>query len=137
MTIYSVNRTVKLQDIDAAGIVFFPRFLEYCHDAYFELLMSSGIDLPQSIPNGEYILPLVHTQADFKGPLRFGDEIIVSVDGAVKKKSSYTVSYSIYRNDASRTLCCTAKTVHATISRTTFKPLKHVPEEIMTALKME
>ncbi|MBN2525518.1 MAG: acyl-CoA thioesterase [Deltaproteobacteria bacterium] len=137
MFIYSVTRIVKLQDIDAAGIVFFPKFLEYCHDAYFEYLMKSGIDLPTSIPSGEYILPLVHAEADFKGPLRFGDEIIVTIDNAIKKKSSYRVNYSVRKNDAQRTLCCVAQTVHAAISRTSFAPLKEVPMEIVRVLKME
>lgn len=137
MTIYTVKRVVKLQDIDAAGIVYFPRFLEYCHDAYFELLMAEGIDLPKSIQGGEYILPLVHAEADFKVPLRFGDEIAVCVEGAIKKKSSYTVLYSVHLVDDFRTLCCTAKTVHAAINRITFKPLKQVPDEILKALKMD
>lgn len=137
MTIYSVKRIVKLQDIDAAGIVFFPRFLEYCHDAYFELLTTSGIDLPASIQGGDYILPLVHAEADFRGPLRFGDEILICVDGAIRKKSSYTVQYSVYLDDDSHTLCCTANTVHAAINRLTFKPLKQVPDEIIKALKMD
>lgn len=136
MTLYSVTRTVKLQDIDAAGIVFFPKFLEYCHDAYFEYLMKAGIDLPKAIPSGDYILPLVHAEADFKGPLRFGDEIIIQVDNAEKNRSSFRVNYSVHKNDSERTLCCTAQTVHAAISRTTFKPLKEVPEEIVNVLKM-
>lgn len=134
---YSVKRVVRLQDIDAAGIVFFPKFLEYCHDAYFEYLMQSGIDLPMSIPSGDYILPLVHAEADFKLPLRFGDEITVCINNAEMNTSSYRVNYSIYKNDESDTLCCTAQTVHAAISRTTFKPLKRVPEEIVNVLNMQ
>lgn len=137
MAIYSVKRTVKLQDVDAAGIVFFPRFLEYCHDAYFELLIKNGIDLPHSISKGEYILPLVHTEADFKDPLRFGDKIVVHVVNVKKAKSSYQVNYSVCRDDDTQKLCCTAQTVHAAISRTTFKPLKQVPKEVVDALKME
>lgn len=143
MSIYSVQRNVRLQDIDAAGIVFFPKFLEYCHDAYFELMMDRGIDLPVAIAEGDYILPLVHTEADFKGPLKFGDKITVSVDNVQKGKSSYKVNYSVFKNSSDvnnnerTTLCCTAQTVHATISRTTFKPLKEVPQEIVYALGME
>ncbi|MBN2340187.1 MAG: acyl-CoA thioesterase [Deltaproteobacteria bacterium] len=135
MSLYRVHRMVKLQDIDAAGIVFFSKFLEYCHDAYFEFMMKQGIDLPTSIATGEYILPLVHTEADFKGPLKFGDEIVVAVERVVKGTSSYSVHYSVHKA-ANNSLCCTAQTVHAAISRTTFKPLKQVPPEIVAALHM-
>lgn len=136
MTLYSVKRTVKLQDIDAAGIVFFPKFLEYCHDAYFDFLMQNGIDLPVSIASGDYILPLVHAEADFSLPLRFGDEITVCIDNAELSTSSYRVNYSVHKNDDAGTVCCTAQTVHAAINRKTFKPLKRVPEEIVSVLKM-
>ena len=136
MTLYSTKRMVRLQDIDAAGIVYFPKFLEYCHDAYFDHLVQAGIDLPTTIQSGDYILPLVHAEADFKVPLRFGDEITVCVENAEMNKSSYRVNYAVYKNDADSTLCCTAQTVHAAISRTTFKPLKGVPDEIVTVLRM-
>jgi YbgC/YbaW family acyl-CoA thioester hydrolase len=138
MALYTSHRKVRLQDVDAAGILFFPKFLEYCHDAYFDYLDEQGLNVPDSVARGPFILPLVHAEADFKSPLRFGDEIIVSVDKAVAgHASSYTVFYSVMQQTGSdMTVCCEARTVHAAISRKTFKPLKVLPGELARALHL-
>ena len=136
MALYRTFRKIRLQDVDAAGIVFFPKFLEYCHDAYFEFLEQEGLDLAAGISSGPYILPLVHAEADFRAPLRFGDEVEVIVATAVAGQSSYTVRYLV-RKRAGQTLCCEASTVHAAIERTTFKPMKELPERVCAILKLQ
>ncbi|MBN2804695.1 MAG: acyl-CoA thioesterase [Deltaproteobacteria bacterium] len=137
MTLYKLKRKVKLQDVDAAGILFFPKFLEYCHDTYFEYLDVAGLNIPQSIATGPYILPLVHAEADFKHPLKFGDEIEIRVLRAVMGKStSFKIEYEVVLAGNEETLCCRANTVHAAIHRKTFKPLKQLPQEIKDVLKI-
>lgn len=136
MCIYRTVRPVAFQDVDAAHIVYFAKFLEYCHDAYFAYLDSAGLSLADVIASGEYILPLVHTEADFAKPLRFGDAFEVIVQKAIPHKSSYTVEYQICAPGDENTIFCTAKTTHAIVNRKTFKAIKHIPEELKTILKM-
>jgi 1,4-dihydroxy-2-naphthoyl-CoA hydrolase len=136
MSVFKKTRKVAFQDVDAASIVYFAKILEYCHDAYFELLETSGIDIAKGTKSGPYLLPLVHTEADFKKPLKFGDSFEIKIDRAIPGKSSYTVEYTLCSPVNSEEIFCTAKTKHAVVHRKTFKSFKKIPAEIKTALKM-
>jgi len=125
-----------MQDVDAAGIVFFPRLLEYCHDAYFEMLTDGGLNLPEAIADGPVLLPLVHCEADFKRPLHFGDTITVSITATAIRNTSFEVSYEITGATSPDTLLCSAKTVHAVVDRVSFRPARIVPEPILKALRL-
>jgi len=71
---------VRFGDVDPAGIAYYPRIFEFVHQAtealwdvhvgrrYFYLLSEEKLGFP-----------LVHSQVDFKRPLRFGDRPIVKV----------------------------------------------------------
>lgn len=42
---FTYNRTVRFQDTDAAGVVYFANVLGICHEAYEESLEASSINL--------------------------------------------------------------------------------------------
>ncbi|MFS8118916.1 MAG: acyl-CoA thioesterase, partial [Microcoleus sp.] len=42
---FSYTRTVRFQDTDAAGVVYFANVLAMCHEAYEASLAASGINL--------------------------------------------------------------------------------------------
>lgn len=77
--IFSEPRTVRFQDIDAAGIVFYPRVLEYASDVYISFLAARGLHLPKALEAASYKIPLVHAEADYMAPMRFGDAITVEI----------------------------------------------------------
>ena len=128
----AMPRVVRFQDIDAAGILFYPRALEYFHDAYLAHLDNQGIDLPRVLREGAWGAPIVRVEADFKAPMRFGDEIIVLVEGADVGRSSLGVRYRVRAsNDASR-VYCSGKTVHVFIDPATQKP-REIPDDVRAA----
>lgn len=131
MTLFQHQRPVRFQDIDAAGIAFFANVFGFFHDAYVEHLAARGIALSHVISAGTWGAPLVHAEADYKAPMRFGDTLTVAISGAQLGETSITVEYEI-RNAATQRLCCLGKTVHAFIDRATFKP-RPVPEEVRAA----
>lgn len=69
---------VGFGDCDPAGIVYFPRFFHFFHEA-----MELWFDGPVGAPYAELIgrrkigFPAVHTEADFRVPCAMGDEIAV------------------------------------------------------------
>ena len=127
------SRTIRFQDIDAAGIIFFARVYDYFHDAYVEHLKSRGVDLASVLADGEWGAPIAHSEADYKRPLRFGDEVAIEVATAEFGETSVTVGYRIVgASDATR-VYCTGRAVHVFIDRATFRP-RPIPAEVRAAL---
>jgi YbgC/YbaW family acyl-CoA thioester hydrolase len=94
---WSERRTVRFQDVDAAGIVFYPRFLEYFHDVYVAFLTAHGWPLHAALRDGKVLAPLKHAEVDFFRPLRFGDEIDVAIVRAAQEGSVLTVGFRVSR----------------------------------------
>jgi 1,4-dihydroxy-2-naphthoyl-CoA hydrolase len=91
------ERDVRFQDVDAAGVVFFPRVLEYLNDAFLALIESAGIDLPAVLRDRRWGAPLRHAEADFLKPLRYGDRVEVAIVRAHREGSALTLGYRIAR----------------------------------------
>ena len=84
---------VRFQDIDAAGIVFYPRILEYFHDAYVELLSVRGVALDAALRDRRWLAPIKHAEADFLAPLSFGDVVDVELVRALVAGSVLTLGW--------------------------------------------
>ncbi|HEY3498401.1 MAG TPA: acyl-CoA thioesterase, partial [Polyangiaceae bacterium] len=80
-TAFAMELPIRFQDVDAAGIIFYPRVLELCHDTYVEFLASSGHPLQEAL-KGPWIMPIRHAEADYLRPLRFGDRVEVAIVAA-------------------------------------------------------
>ena len=80
---YRTRFPVRFGDVDSAGIVYYPRFLHFCHigmECYFRDV--HGRPYPEMIhPDRDDLgFPTVHIEADFRRPLRYGDEVEVEVE---------------------------------------------------------
>jgi len=74
-----LERPVRFEEVDAAGIVFFGRFLEYCHEAmerFFDGVEGGYVTL---ITKRRIGFPAVHVEADWKSPARYGDVMKIAV----------------------------------------------------------
>ena len=90
---------VLFQHVDAAGIVFFGRMFEYFHDAYVATLADAGHPLPDVLAEKRWLAPLVHAEADYLSPLRFGDTVDARVVRALVKGSKLVVGYRVSVGD--------------------------------------
>lgn len=107
------ERPVRFEDVDAAGIVFFARFLGYCHDAMerlFDELPGGYVDL---ITRRRIGFPAVHVDADFTAPLRFGDVARIATSVAKLGTTSCTFRYVFTR---ARDGAAVATIEHVTVS---------------------
>lgn len=88
--------TVRLHDIDGAGIVFFARIQQLAHDAYEALLAHLGHSIAGYIVEGKYIIPIGSVEADYKRPLRQGETITARVSIMEMSGSSYRVRIRLW-----------------------------------------
>lgn len=74
------GRTVHFADTDAAGVVYFARGLQFCHEAYEASLAAAGIDLGGFFQAAPYAVPIVEVQGEFFAPLRCGDRLAITLE---------------------------------------------------------
>jgi 4-hydroxybenzoyl-CoA thioesterase len=91
------DRPVRFEEIDAAQILFFSRFLNYCHEAMEALLAPLDGGYARLILERRLGLPAVHVDVDFASPLRFGDVARLAVTVRRLGKSSIAFRYVITR----------------------------------------
>lgn len=130
---FARTRRVRFQDVDAAGVIFYARVFDYCHDAYVEYLDAHGVSLVEVLKQRHWAAPIRHAEADYLRPLRFGDEIAVSLVVAHLAESELTLGYRISLN-ASREVAIVAQSVHTFVSLPDFKRCP-VPEDVFTAFQ--
>jgi 1,4-dihydroxy-2-naphthoyl-CoA hydrolase len=110
------DRTIRFQDTDAAGVVYFANVLSMCHEAYEESLIKVGIDLRSFFRNHEIAIPIVHAEVDFFKPMMCGDRISIHLTPTLIKESEFDIRYEI-RNGA--TIVSKALTRHVCIDLAT------------------
>jgi YbgC/YbaW family acyl-CoA thioester hydrolase len=129
---YRVERDVRFQDIDAAGIVYYPRNFEYASDTFVSFLKDSGVDLRASLEAKRWGAPLKHVEADFLKPLRFGDRIEVALVRALLRETEFTLGFRIARV-GDDVVTAVVQTLHVSIDPGTFERAP-VHEELRAVL---
>jgi 4-hydroxybenzoyl-CoA thioesterase len=93
----SLERPIKFEDVDAANIVFFARFLSYAHEAmerFFAPLEGgyAGLILQRRIG-----LPAVRVEADYAAPVRYGETLRIETSVVRIGRRSATLRYRMVR----------------------------------------
>lgn len=113
---FTYLRTIRLADTDAAGVVFFARTLELCHEAYEESLASAGLDLNDFLGRAEIVIPISRSEADYKRPLRVGEKIRITVSPAPLSPNSFAVRYEIVKLGNGDKVAAVVRTEHVCTS---------------------
>ncbi len=89
---YRTRLVIRFGDLDPAGIVYYPRYLHFCHVAMEEFFHDAvGIDYPTLLAEHRLGFPTVHLESDYRRPLRYGDELEIEV--VVARLGSSTVEW--------------------------------------------
>lgn len=118
--------TVRFQDIDAAGIVFFARVLDYVHDGYVALLGELGSDLAGVLRDRRWAAPIRHAEADYFSPLRFGDAVVVAAVVAQVEETEIALGWQLLGGDR---VFAVAQTHHVFVDPENFQRIP-VPEAL-------
>lgn len=129
--IHRMPRRVRFQEVDAAGTIYYSRVFEYFGDAYIDLLDRGGVSVPKVMAKQLWAAPLVHAEAEYLAPMRFGDHVVVEVATAACGTSSATVGYRITTEDGR--VLGVGHTVHVFVDATTFRPCP-IPADVRQAL---
>jgi 4-hydroxybenzoyl-CoA thioesterase len=116
------ERPVKFEEVDAANIVFFARFVTYAHEAMEHFF--GGLDgrYARLILERRVGLPAVHVEIAFTAPARYGDVLRIETRVARVGNRSAVLWYQMHLlgrdGDAGRLACELKHTVVTTDLRT-------------------
>jgi 1,4-dihydroxy-2-naphthoyl-CoA hydrolase len=105
--------TLKLHDVDAAGVMFFGHLFRHAHDIYEDFMAHIGFPLPRLLQTGEFHLPIVHAEADYRQAVRHGDVLGARLQLAKLGETSF-VTLCAFQDGAGRP-CAVTRCVHVCI----------------------
>ncbi|MBD2528527.1 acyl-CoA thioesterase [Nostoc flagelliforme FACHB-838] len=128
---FTYNRTVRFQDTDAAGVVYFANVLGICHEAYEESLEASGINLKDFFTNPSVAFPIVHASVDFLRPMFGGDKLLISLIPQKISVDKFEITYEIR---VAEVVVAKAITRHVCIDASS-RSKQELPDEIIQWLE--
>lgn len=105
--LFEYRRTIRFQDTDAAGVVYFAQVLSICHEAYEAALQASSIDVQIFFSRGAIAVPITHTAADFRRPLLCGDAIAVQLTPTQTGDDSFEIQYQVLKQGKAAAIATT------------------------------
>ncbi len=108
-----LTRPIRFEEVDAAQIVFFARYLNYAHEAMEHFFSSLEGGYARLIVERQIGLPAVDVQMSFWKPMRYGDTLRIETSVARLGNRSVTLRYRMY-NAATDELC--AKVDHTVVT---------------------
>ncbi len=131
--VFRYERAVRFAEVDAARMVFFGRFCDYCHEALevlFDGLEGGYAHLTMVRDIG---VPSVHIEFDFRSPLRYGDVVLVEVEVLNIGNRSITFRHTLKRkSDGQVSAVARHVVVTAKMSENTSIP---IPEDMRALLE--
>lgn len=101
-----IERAVRFEEVDAAGLLFFPIFAAYAHDAMAALFEELPGGYPALILQRRVGLPAVAMTSSFKSPLRYGD--VACIDACVSRLGTRSAELMYeFRRQADGIVCAT------------------------------
>ena len=99
------ERAIKFEEVDAAAIVFFARFVNFAHEAMEHFFSHVPGGYAGLIVGRRVGFPAVHLDASFAAPVRFGDALRIETRVAKLGNRSAVFHYRML-NAASGELAC-------------------------------
>jgi 4-hydroxybenzoyl-CoA thioesterase len=91
---------VEWGDCDPGGIVYFPRYFEYCDSCTTSLFERAGLPEPELFKTyGIGGIPLVDVRARFIVPSQFGDTVTVESCVSEWGRSSFLVRHQVFKEN--------------------------------------
>jgi 4-hydroxybenzoyl-CoA thioesterase len=119
---------VRFGDVDHAGIVYYPRFFIYFHEAFEDFFNENGFPYHVQLNERRLGFPTVHIETDFKLPLRYGDALDIELTVPHIGEHSAKIRYVGYRHrDGQR--ACQAEITCACVNLDSFRS-ERLPDDL-------
>jgi 4-hydroxybenzoyl-CoA thioesterase len=112
------ERPIKFEEVDAANIVFFARFVTYAHEAMEHFFGGLEGGYARLILERRVGLPAVHVEIAFTAPARYGDVLRIETRAARIGNRSAVLWYRMVHVGNGRLACEMKHTVVTTDLRT-------------------
>ena len=116
---FRYQRTIRFSDTDAAGVVFFARYLSIAHEGYEEALAAAGLPLAKFFADTGVVIPIAKSEASYLRPLETGERIIVELAPHVIDASRFAINTTIWKTAPTEKRAATIRTEHVCIDSST------------------
>lgn len=99
---FTTGALVRFAHIDAAGIVFYPRYFEMLNGAVEDWFAAMGHDFASMHIGGHWGVPTVKLEAEFLAPSMLGDDLTISITPQKVGRSSCPITILIACNGEER-----------------------------------
>jgi YbgC/YbaW family acyl-CoA thioester hydrolase len=130
---FSIEEYVRWSDVDHAGIIFYGAYVRFFEIAETEMFRAAGLPYSAFFERLGVWLPRVHFDCDFRYPARLDDHLRVVVYVSRFGRTSLTLSFDVWHQDAGR-LAATAREVLVCTDQRSQRPIE-VPAELRAALE--
>lgn len=127
---FSTTYKVTFSETDPGGILFFAEIFKIAHIVYEQFFDSSSFKINYFIDN-DIAIPIVHTEADFFSPIKFGDILKCRLNVEELGSTSFKLSYKFLVDEK---IVASVKTAHVVIMKHNFEKTP-IPAEILAMLK--
>ncbi|MEO5368077.1 MAG: acyl-CoA thioesterase [Magnetococcus sp. WYHC-3] len=110
MRVWEQTVTIAFHQADPAGVLFFARLFDLAHDAYEAWMRQWGHPL-----NLERPLPLVHAEADYLRPMRFGDRLRLQLTVVEVGRSRFVLECCFLGTVGDDVMRARVRTVHVAV----------------------
>lgn len=128
-----IRKKVHWGDTDAAGVVWFPRFLAWFEDAEEELYAALGRPRQALLDEHGFGMPRVSLDTKFFAPARAGDLVRVGLQSEVENPRRIRHTFEIRRDD-NGLLLASGRVRVACVESRSFTP-RDLPAEVIALLE--
>lgn len=126
---FTTTYKIAFCETDPGGIVFFAEFFKIAHIAYERFFDTLDLDRNYFLDD-KYILPIVHSSADYVSPVKFTDELICEVKVGNIGTTSFELLYTLKnKNNVSAKIL----TKHVVVLKKSFEKTT-IPESLKIRL---
>ena len=129
---FTCTTHVRLNDTDAAGVIYFANQFRIAHEAFEHFLDSVNLGVAHMLDNTEYRFPIIHAEADYRSPLKVGDALTIHMTVDRIGESSVALGFQIL--DLRGKKVGTVKIVHVAVDKATWKK-RPLPQELRSVFE--
>lgn len=131
MPAFETNVTIRFEDADPAGIVFYPRAISLAHGVVEDLIRQTELGWHGWFDHHGLAAPVRHAEADFLAPMRAGEAL--DARAWVEKFGETSGTFAVEFTGKDGTVRARIRTIHVLVDRATGKPMP-LTSEIREAL---
>lgn len=126
MAAFETSVTIRFEDADPAGIVFYPRAIALAHGVVEDLIRKTELGWHGWFENHGLAAPVRHAEADFLAPIRAGETLRARawVEKLGETSGTFVVEF-LGKEGETR---ARVRTVHVLVDRKTKQPVALTPE---------